>query len=124
MSQTNQTNSFINKLVETDEGKKLFHRERAIFEATELLCQIMEESGVTRAVLAERLGKTRGYVSQLLDGQSNMTIRTLSDAMFALRRTLHFQDGALNQSTAISRVTARSPQCGQKGVSPQRIRSR
>ncbi|TAK72259.1 MAG: XRE family transcriptional regulator, partial [Dehalococcoidia bacterium] len=33
--------------------------------------------GVSRAELAERLGTSRAYVTKLLEGQENMTVKTL-----------------------------------------------
>jgi transcriptional regulator with XRE-family HTH domain len=40
---------------------------------------LLAEHGVTRQELADRLGKSKGYVSQLLNGERNMTLRTLAD---------------------------------------------
>jgi transcriptional regulator with XRE-family HTH domain len=84
------------KLTATPEGMKLYQQERAILELTELLCEIMEGQGVTRSELARRLGKTKGYITQLLDGRTNMTVRTMSDVFGVLDRAVHFQDGALS----------------------------
>jgi len=47
---------------------------------------VMKETGVTRSELAERLGKTKGWVTQLLDGEANKTIRTVADALAVLGR--------------------------------------
>ncbi len=80
------------RLIKTPEGYRLYQQERAILEATELICKIMDDAGVSRSQLAERLGKSKGYVTQLLDGHANMTIRTLSDVFTALSRTLHLSD--------------------------------
>jgi transcriptional regulator with XRE-family HTH domain len=44
----------------------------------------MDEAGVTRSELAARLGKTKGYITQLLDGSANMTIRTIADVFLVL----------------------------------------
>lgn len=65
-------------------------------EVTELVCQLMEADGVSRTELASRLGKTKGYVTKLLDGRTNMTIRTISDVFMALDRAFHVQDGPLH----------------------------
>lgn len=63
----------------TKDGLLDWHRERTVLEVTELICGIMQEEGVSRKELAVRLGKTKGYVSQLLDGEANMTLHTVSD---------------------------------------------
>ena len=90
------------KLTKTDEGMRLYQQERAILEVTELLCQVMEEDDVSRAELARRLAKTKGYITQLLDGRANMTIRTISDVFTALERAVHFQDGPLSATVSPS----------------------
>ena len=74
----------------TQEGRRLLQQEDAILEVTELICEIMEEDNVSRSQLAHRLGKTKGYITQLLDGSANMTIRTIADVFGALGRTIHF----------------------------------
>ncbi|WKZ81896.1 MAG: helix-turn-helix transcriptional regulator [Acidimicrobiia bacterium] len=61
-----------------------FEAERLILATTEMILGIMEEQGVTRAVLADRLGRTRGHVSQVLNGDRNMTLRTLAEILHAL----------------------------------------
>lgn len=82
--------TLIDVLTQTPEDKRLFAQEEAILDFTELVCEIMNRDGVSRSELASRLGKSKGYVSQLLAGESNMTIRTMSDLMHALGFTLRF----------------------------------
>jgi antitoxin component HigA of HigAB toxin-antitoxin module len=89
------SNTLTERLTATAEGMRLYQQERAILETTELLCQLMEQQGVTRAELAKRLGKSKGYITQLLDGRTNMTLRTISDVLTALDRALHVQAGSL-----------------------------
>ena len=92
----NRKKTAVQEFVDSDrEAMKLFQQERAILEATELICEIMAAEQVSRTELAKRLGKTKGYVTQLLDGQANMTIRTMSDIFLVLGRTLHVQEGNL-----------------------------
>lgn len=90
----------LDKLTRTKQGMRLYQQERAILDVTELICQLMDEEHVTRSVLAGRLGRSKGYVTQLLDGRANMTVRTISDVFVALGRALHFQDGALSQTVS------------------------
>ena len=80
------------------DNMRLFQQERAIFETTELICRMMEESGVNKAELARRLGKSPAYVTQLLDGRTNMTLRTISDVLWTLDSSLHISCGALSTS--------------------------
>lgn len=76
--------SYIDKIRSTPEGAKMLRQEKFILEVTELICKFMKQQGVSRTELAERMGKSKGRVSQLLDGEANLTLRTLSDIFDAL----------------------------------------
>jgi transcriptional regulator with XRE-family HTH domain len=78
------TKTVVEEYVSDPVQMRLFQQERAIFEVTERLEEAMKEAGVTRAGLAARLGKTKGWVTQMLDGEANKTIRTVADAFAAL----------------------------------------
>ncbi|MDX8410610.1 MAG: helix-turn-helix transcriptional regulator [Mariprofundaceae bacterium] len=69
---------------ESNEHQRRVAQERLMFEVTEAIHLKMEELGVNRAYLAGRLGKSKAYVSQLLSGSRNMTLRSLADISFAL----------------------------------------
>jgi transcriptional regulator with XRE-family HTH domain len=64
--------------------ERLLAQERLILDATETIVALLEERGVSRQELAARLGKSKGFVSQLLSGERNMTLRTLADLGYAL----------------------------------------
>jgi transcriptional regulator with XRE-family HTH domain len=80
------TKTLVEEFVADPENMRLFQQERAVYEATELIESVMEELGVTRAELARRLGKSKGWVTQLLDGEANKTIRTIADVLAVLGR--------------------------------------
>jgi transcriptional regulator with XRE-family HTH domain len=63
---------------------RLFQQERAIVEVTDLLEEALEAAGISRSEFAKRLGKSKGWVTQLLDGEGNKTIRTVADAFAVL----------------------------------------
>jgi transcriptional regulator with XRE-family HTH domain len=86
------------QITSTREGQKVWHQERVIFETTERICELMEGNDVSRTELARRLKKSKGYITQLLDGTSNMTLRTLSDVYLALGRAYQSTDGPLSVS--------------------------
>ena len=88
------------KLTKTKEGMRLYQQERAILDVTEIMCRMMEEQEVSRSQLAQRLGRTKGYITQLLDGRANMTVRTISDVFTALDRAVYFQDGPLSATVS------------------------
>lgn len=83
-------------LTQTRADRRLYEQEAAILEVTELIAKLMAEQGVSKAELAQRLGRSRAYVTQLLDGGRNMTIRTVSDVLFALDRRLQLSGGWLD----------------------------
>lgn len=90
-----------NELTSTQEGLLLWHQERSIFETTNLICELMDKLGVSRAELAKRLKCTKGYVTQLLDGSTNMTLRTVSDVFVALGREFHPAESSLEGATVM-----------------------
>jgi transcriptional regulator with XRE-family HTH domain len=78
------TRTLVEKYVEDPERMRLYQQERAIYEITELIESVMEAEGVSRATLAKRLGKSKGWITQLLDGETNKTIRTVADVLAVL----------------------------------------
>jgi transcriptional regulator with XRE-family HTH domain len=71
--------------------EQLLEEEQLILSATELIHELLEERGVSRSRLAELIGKSRGHVSQLLDGRRNMTLRTLARLAYALDHRITLQ---------------------------------
>lgn len=71
---------------ESDENAKLVAQERLIADVTEAIWEAMEKEDVIKTELANRMGSTKGFVSQVLSGSRNMTLRTLSDICFALKK--------------------------------------
>lgn len=66
------------------EFRKLLAVESLVLEAGELIARLMESRGVNRAELARRLGKSRAWVTQLLNGRANLTLKTLAEVAWAL----------------------------------------
>ena len=77
-------------LESSTEARRLLKQEELIIEVSELLAGAIEESGIQRIELAERLGKSKGFVSQVLSGGRNLTLRTVSDLADALGKTISF----------------------------------
>jgi transcriptional regulator with XRE-family HTH domain len=65
-------------------NRRLLREEELILDVTEALSEMLEQEGVNKAVLAQRLGKTKGFVSQILAGGRNLTLRTIADVADAL----------------------------------------
>jgi len=75
---------------ESRDELRLYQQERAIESVTAMICRSMDQQGIDRAELARRLKTTPGWITQLLDGEKNKTVRTLSDVCFALGHSLEF----------------------------------
>lgn len=64
--------------------ERIFLREELSYNLTEDLLVIMEDNSISKKELARRLGKSKSYITQVLNGSRNMTIGTLSDICNAL----------------------------------------
>jgi transcriptional regulator with XRE-family HTH domain len=102
------------RLTSTPAGMKLWQQERCIFETTERLCELMELHKVSRSELAKRLGTSKGYVTQLLDGSTNMTLRTLSDVYLALGYEFHPADSPIESHYETEPVIVPFPEAWQQ----------
>ncbi len=65
-------------------NRRLLRQEQLILEVTEALSEVLANEGITKAELANRLNKTKGFVSQILAGGRNLTLRTIADVADAL----------------------------------------
>ncbi|WP_267369216.1 MULTISPECIES: helix-turn-helix transcriptional regulator [unclassified Pantoea] len=65
-------------------SEALLARERLIFNTTEDLLLAMQDSGMSRADIAKKMGRSKSFITQVLDGTRNLTLKTLSDITFAL----------------------------------------
>lgn len=70
------------------EFARIMAQEDLIMDATEHFCRILQEENLSRSKLAHIMGKTKGYVSQLLNGNRNITLRVLSDVAYYLGYTV------------------------------------
>ena len=72
----------------TVDDKKLYDKiaqqERLIIKTSEMIWVEAKNQEKTLERLAKAIGKTKGYLSQLLGGDRNMTLRTLSDLAYSL----------------------------------------
>lgn len=65
-----------------------FKLEEVILDITEEVCRAMEEKEIDRAELADKLGVSRAFISKLLNGTPNLTIKTLMKIAVALDKEL------------------------------------
>jgi len=76
--------TLLEKYLEDPEFAKLLAQGDLILEVTETLCGLLEKEKISRKELAERLGKSKGFISQLLNGGRNLTLRTVADILHVL----------------------------------------
>ena len=76
--------TLMDEYLEDPEFAQLMAQEDLIMEVTETLCELLEKEKISRKELAERLGKTKGFISQLLNGGRNLTLRTVADILHVL----------------------------------------
>lgn len=70
------------------QGDQEFRTEEAILAFTEKVVAVMRERGMNRAELAQRLGVSKAFVTKLLNGNPNLTIKTMVAIAGALECTL------------------------------------
>lgn len=66
------------------ENRRLLREEELILEVTIALSDAMERAQLTKSQLAARLGKTPGFITQILSGGRNLTLRTVADVADAV----------------------------------------
>ena len=79
-----QAKTGIERFVESPSRRRLLEEEGLILEATELLSELMARENITKAELAQRLNCSKSYVTQVLNGRANLTLRTLANLGCAL----------------------------------------
>lgn len=75
--------------------------------ATEMLARAMELRGVNQAQLAERLGVRPSFVSEVLRGERNITLRTLARFLDALDCDVDTKEEPREQSAQMREQSAR-----------------
>jgi transcriptional regulator with XRE-family HTH domain len=77
----------------SDEHMRLLRQEELILEVTEALAEALEREGITKVELAQRLHKSKGFVSQVFAGGRNLTLRTIADVAdaFNCRVRVHLE---------------------------------
>ncbi|MGH7814697.1 MAG: helix-turn-helix domain-containing protein [Candidatus Binataceae bacterium] len=86
--------------------RRRLRQEQLIVDVTEALAAALEEAKMTKSQLAERMGKSKGFVSQVLAGGRNLTLRTVSDVADALNREPRLN---LNDRSAVRSAPRSAP---------------
>jgi transcriptional regulator with XRE-family HTH domain len=80
----------VDEYMKDEEFSRLYNQERVILEITEALCSYMDSANISRVELAHLLGKHKSFISQVLNGGRNLTLRTLADFLWALNCEARF----------------------------------
>jgi transcriptional regulator with XRE-family HTH domain len=62
---------------------RLYAQDACMLAVTDALVRAIDAKGLTRATVAERIGRTPAFVSQVLNGTRNMTLKTIADILWA-----------------------------------------
>jgi transcriptional regulator with XRE-family HTH domain len=76
--------SIFEQYMENTENRRIFEQERVLVDAAELVTTAMELRGVNRSELANRLDCSKAYITQVLRGSQNLTLKTLADVFYGL----------------------------------------
>ena len=92
-----------------------YRLERILIQLGEDICRLMRDQQISRADVAERLGVSRAYVTKVLNGNPNLTIKTLLKLSDALGREL-----AIHFAPKPDVSTARHPRRALSHAAPSR----
>jgi transcriptional regulator with XRE-family HTH domain len=78
------TRSTFERYIDNPEHRRILEQERVMVDATELVCNAMDFRRMSRSELAEKMGRSKAHVTQILRGSQNLTLRTLADVFYAM----------------------------------------
>ncbi len=118
------------RYAEEPEIARLLAQEELILDVTEQLCEFLEKEGISRVELAKRLNRSKAFVTQLLGGGRNLTLKTLADVVSVLggkckieivKKQVEEQDCESNQSViqlpkTIKAFTKKTPRVSVKEI--------
>jgi antitoxin component HigA of HigAB toxin-antitoxin module len=74
---------WLRKILPNESEQRDYARERCAIVLTEAIGDAMEAADINRSALAERLGRHKSYVTRALSARQNITLKTLSDLLWA-----------------------------------------
>ena len=74
---------WLGKILPNESEQRDYARERCAIVLTEAIGDAIEAADINRSVLAERLGRHKSYVTRALSARQNITLKTLSDLLWA-----------------------------------------
>jgi transcriptional regulator with XRE-family HTH domain len=79
---------FDTRMGKDEKLKKLYLEELLILNIANIVSELMEKQKITKADLARHIGCSKGYITQVLDGTKNLTLKTVSNLLFELGYSL------------------------------------
>jgi transcriptional regulator with XRE-family HTH domain len=79
-----KTETWFRDLVDKYKDDSEFRAEGVILDITEKIVAKMEEKNISRAELARRLGVSKAFITKLLNGNTNLTLKTMVSVAAAL----------------------------------------
>ncbi len=80
----------------------VYAEEAAMVDASSLIAQAVQASGVSQAELARRLGVSRSEITARLQGERNITVRALAKTLHALGASLKLSIAADNDGAQVN----------------------
>lgn len=80
--------TYLEEYLSKPHNRRIYEQERLMTEITDTIYQQMEQQGRNQNFLATRMGRSKGFISQVLSGKRNMTLRTVSDLYWTLNLRL------------------------------------
>jgi antitoxin component HigA of HigAB toxin-antitoxin module len=74
---------WLRKILPNESEQRDYARERCAIVLTEAIGDAMDAANLNRSMLAERLGRHKSYVTRALSARQNITLKTLSDLLWA-----------------------------------------
>lgn len=69
---------------ESDDSRRFYERERLAVWTMDMLAELMEQKGISRADVARKIGCSRSNVTQFFSGSKNPSLATVADLAWAL----------------------------------------
>lgn len=99
------------RLIESEDGRRELCIEQTITNVTELICRHLDDSGMSRTDLARQMDVTPGRITQLLEGDANLTLRSVARALAAFGQVLSGVSEPIVRATVESEWVRRSEPC-------------
>ncbi len=75
--------NWLGKALPDPADQREYIRHRLVIAMGEAIAEAMEQKGLRRVDIAKRLGVGKSFISQVLGGRRNVTLRTLASIMWA-----------------------------------------